>query len=216
MFSPGKANCAPSARRPAKTDPARHNDRAKTNKEDTRPMTVTGRKAPAVQSVALAVALGLGTTAASAGVLAAESPLVPYTIVDGYTIPEALTDTPGDPERGRNWVINQKMGNCLSCHQMPIPEEQFHGEVGPALYGVADVYSEGELRLRLVAPKTLNPYSMMPAFYKTEGLHRVLEGFEGKSILSAQQVEDVIAYLMTLRDASKGIPGHRAAGHGAQ
>jgi sulfur-oxidizing protein SoxX len=153
------------------------------------------------------------TAAAVFGVAALAAALVPataragdtdpsYAVVDGYTIPEPLTETPGDPVMGRKWVINRKLGNCLSCHQMPIPEEQFHGETGPALYGVGDLYDAGELRLRIVDPKVLNPYSMMPAFYKTEGLNRVMKGFEGKTILTAQQVEDIIAYLMTLKDTS--------------
>jgi len=159
------------------------------------------RTSTAAATVALALAAlaapGLATAATdTAGTAPA------YTIVEGYSIPEPLTETPGDPVMGRKWVINRKLGNCLSCHQMPIPEEQFHGETGPALYGVADLYDAGELRLRLVDPKSLNPYSMMPAFYKTEGLNRVMKGFEGKPILTAQQVEDIIAYLMTLKDTS--------------
>jgi len=167
-------------------------------------MTVFGRKIPASVFAVLAVSLGVffATAASAAEAQVTDDGLVPYTIVDGYTIPEPLTDQAGDPARGRNWVINRKLGNCLSCHEMPIPEEQFHGQTGPALYGVADAYSEGELRLRLVAPKTLNPFSMMPAFYRVDGLNRVMKAFEGRPILSAQQVEDIIAYLMTLRDAS--------------
>ncbi|KAA5606657.1 sulfur oxidation c-type cytochrome SoxX [Roseospira marina] len=146
---------------------------------------------------------GLTLVAVPASVPAHAAAPPSYTVQGGYTIPEPLTDTPGDPAMGRNWVINRKLGNCLSCHQMPIPEEQFHGETAPALYGVGDLYSAGELRLRIVDPKVLNPQSMMPAFYKTEGLNRVLKGFEGRPILTAQQVEDIIAYLMTLKDTSK-------------
>jgi len=155
-------------------------------------------------SCAVAVAgLGLTMTAAPAPALAGDDGPVSYEVVDGYHIPEPLTETPGDPEMGRKWAINRKLGNCLSCHQMPIPEEQFHGETGPALYGVGDVYTEGELRIRLVDPKILNPSSMMPAFYKTEGLHRVRKGFENETILSAQQVEDIVAYLMTLKNPTQ-------------
>ncbi|MQX36465.1 sulfur oxidation c-type cytochrome SoxX [Roseospira navarrensis] len=158
-------------------------------------------------AAALFGAAALVAAAATTGPATAGDSAPEYTVVDGYTIPEPLTETPGDPVMGRKWVINRKLGNCLSCHQMPIPEEQFHGETGPALYGVGDLYDAGELRLRMVDPKVLNPYSMMPAFYKTEGLHRVRTGFEGKTILNAQQVEDIIAYLMTLKDTS----GARAA-----
>lgn len=159
------------------------------------------------RTLAITVAAGVSAAAVLVTALASDPARAAdsaptYTVVDGYTIPDPLTETPGDPVMGRKWVINRKLGNCLSCHQMPIPEEQFHGETGPALYGVADLYSAGELRLRLVDPKVLNPYSMMPSFYKTEGLHRVRKGFEDRPILSAQQIEDVVAYLMTLKDTS--------------
>jgi len=152
---------------------------------------------------AFGLAVGLGSVLAFAPAAVAASAAPAYVVVGGYSIPDPLTETPGNPEMGRKWVINRKLGNCLSCHQMPIPGEQFHGETGPALYGVGELFDPGELRLRLVDPKVLNPQSMMPSFYKTEGLNRVMKGFEDKTVLSAQQVEDVIAYLMTLRDTSK-------------
>ena len=122
-----------------------------------------------------------------------------YRVVDENSIPKPLTDVKGDPVRGKKVAINRKQGNCLACHVMPIPDQQFHGEVGPDLSEVASAYSEGELRLRVVDPKVLNPDTIMPAFYRTEGLHRVMKNFQGKSVLTAQQVEDVVAYLMTLK-----------------
>ena len=126
--------------------------------------------------------------------------LASFEIVDEVSVPEALTSDPGDPVRGRAIAINRKQGNCLACHTLPIPEESFHGETGPDLNGVGSRYSIGELRLRVVDPKVLNPGTMMPAFYRTEGLHRVNKKFQGKPILTAQQVEDVIAYLATLQE----------------
>jgi sulfur-oxidizing protein SoxX len=110
-----------------------------------------------------------------------------------------LTGEPGDAVRGREVAINRKKGNCLACHKLPVPEQPFHGETGPDLAGIGGARSEGELRLRVVNPKVLNPDTMMPAFYRTEGLHRVMKDFDGKTILSAQEVEDVVAYLMTLK-----------------
>lgn len=126
--------------------------------------------------------------------------LVAYEIVDGFSIPEPLSTTPGDPARGREVAINRRQGNCLACHALPIPEQQFHGEVGPPLYGVATRYEPGELRLRIVDSKIFNPDTIMPAFYRTEGFHRVSSQFADKTILTAQQVEDIVAYLMTLTE----------------
>ncbi|MBH89480.1 MAG: sulfur oxidation c-type cytochrome SoxX [Magnetovibrio sp.] len=120
-----------------------------------------------------------------------------YTIVDD-TIPVSLTGVPGDPVKGKKLAINRKKGNCLACHAMPIPEEQFHGEVGPDLHGVGSRMTEAELRLRLVNSKALNPDTIMPAFHKV-ALNRVLKKFKGKTILGAQEVEDIIAYLMTIK-----------------
>jgi sulfur-oxidizing protein SoxX len=82
---------------------------------------------------------------------------------------------------------------------MPLPQRQFHGTIGPPLDGVGDRYSAGELRLRLVDPKRLHPDTIMPAYYRIEGLHRVQERYRARTILTAQQIEDVVAYLLTLR-----------------
>jgi len=125
---------------------------------------------------------------------------VAYEIVDGSSIPKSLTGEAGDPAKGREVAIDRKLGNCLACHTLPIPEQAFHGETGPDLNGVADRYSEGELRLRLVDAKVVNEATMMPSFYEMKRLHRVAKGFEGKSVLTAEQVEDVVAYLMTLKE----------------
>lgn len=113
-----------------------------------------------------------------------------------------LTDKAGDPEAGRAIFANRKQGNCLACHLVTdlIDSEQFHGEVGPPLDGVADVYTTGELRARIVNPKTELPDTIMPSFYRVGGTNRVAEKFAGKTILTAQQVEDVIAYLQTLKE----------------
>jgi sulfur-oxidizing protein SoxX len=143
-----------------------------------------------------AVALGAATLAP---VSATAEDLVSYKIADGTSIPQSLTGKPGDPEKGREIAIHRKKGNCLACHTMPVPEQPFHGEVGPDLSDVGSRLSEGELRLRIVNPKYFNPNTIMPAFYKTEGLHRVAKKWQGKPMLTAQEVEDVVAYLMTLK-----------------
>jgi sulfur-oxidizing protein SoxX len=128
----------------------------------------------------------------------AEPSLVPYKIVkDG--IPESLTGKPGDAVQGRKAFIATVKGNCLSCHEAPIPEELFHGKIGPALAGVAGRLSEAEMRLRIVNPKIVNPDTLMPAFYRLEGLNRVMKSWAGKTILAPGEVEDIIAYLKTLK-----------------
>jgi len=149
-----------------------------------------------------AVLVALAAFGAAAGWTGAASAdaMVKVTIVDETSIPESLTGTAGDPIEGRKLAINRKLGNCLACHTMPVPEQAFHGEVGPTLIGVASRLDEGEIRLRVVNPKVVNPDTIMPSFYRTEGLHLVMKSFKDKPILTAQQVEDVVAYLMTLKE----------------
>ena len=120
--------------------------------------------------------------------------------VDG-TVEASLTGVARDPVGGRKVFANRKQGNCLACHvNADLAEESFHGEVGPAMDGVADRWSEAELRAIVANSKMVFEGTIMPAFYVDAGYTRALEKFEGKSILSAQQVEDVIAYLTTLKD----------------
>ncbi|MDA8229772.1 MAG: sulfur oxidation c-type cytochrome SoxX [Magnetospirillum sp.] len=145
-----------------------------------------------VAVVALAFALAAPIAAAHA------DPLVHYDVVD-KAIPQSLTGVPGDPANGRKLVIDRARGNCLACHEMPIPEQDFQGTIGPDLKGVADRLTEGQLRLRVVDAKAITPDSVMPAFYRTDGLYRVADKLAGKPIFSAQEVEDVVAYLETLK-----------------
>jgi sulfur-oxidizing protein SoxX len=125
--------------------------------------------------------------------------LAKYDVID-MAIPTSLTGKAGDAAAGEKVFINRKLGNCLACHQVTALKAQpFHGLIGPTLDGVAERYNEGQLRLQVVNAKAINPDTIMPAFYRTEGLHRVLDKFEGKGILTAGQVEDVVAYLKTLK-----------------
>ncbi|MGE0682063.1 MAG: sulfur oxidation c-type cytochrome SoxX [Candidatus Binatia bacterium] len=117
----------------------------------------------------------------------------------GDSIPTPLTVQSGDAEHGRRIVRDRERGDCVVCHAMPLPDRQFHGTVGPPLDGIGSRYSVGELRLRLVDPKRINPQTVMPAYYKIEGLHQVAENYRGKPILTAQEIEDVVAYLLTLK-----------------
>lgn len=129
---------------------------------------------------------------------AAQEPLVAYRIV-GDAIPEPLTGTRGDAARGRAIVANRQ-NTCLLCHQGPFPEERFQGNLAPDLRGAGSRWSEGQLRLRLVDGRKLNPATIMPAYYRVDGLQRVAPAFRGKPILAAEQIEDVVAFLATLRD----------------
>ena len=113
---------------------------------------------------------------------------------------ESLTGAKGDPARGRAIVGNRQVGLCLLCHGGPFPEERFQGELAPNLKGAGARWSEGQLRLRIVDSSRINPASIMPAYHRTDGLTRVAPAFRGKPILSAEQVEDVVAYLTTLKD----------------
>ena len=119
--------------------------------------------------------------------------------VEGDSIPELLTGTPGDPERGRSIVVNRQVGLCLLCHSGPFPMERFQGTLAPDLAGAGSRWSEGQLRLRIVDASRLNPQTIMPPYYRTEGLNRVALDRRGKPILTAEQIEDVVAYLRTLR-----------------
>ncbi len=131
-----------------------------------------------------------------------EKGLKPYEIVDGVSIPKPLTDKSGDPKRGAKLMVARKKGNCLACHKVvQLNDYPFHGNVGPELSDVASNMQEGEMRLRLVNPKVLNPDTIMPAFYHTEGLHRVKKKFKGKPVLTEQEIEDIIAFLKTLKSS---------------
>ena len=115
-------------------------------------------------------------------------------------LPEPLTGARGDPARGRGIVASRQLGLCLLCHSGPFPEERFQGNLAPDLKGAGSRLSEGQLRLKIVDPGRVNPATIMPAYHRTEGLTRVAPAFRGKPVLSPEQIEDVVAYLTTLRD----------------
>lgn len=144
---------------------------------------------------ALMLVLALAAPPAQAG-----EGLVPTTVV-GDAIPESLTGAAGDAARGRAIVVDRTRGLCLLCHAGPFPEEQFQGNLGPNLAGVGGRLSSGQLRLRLVDGRALNPETIMPSYYSLAGLARVGRAWQGRPILSAAEIEDVVAFLATLRDA---------------
>jgi len=114
------------------------------------------------------------------------------------TIPNSLTGAKGDPVRGRAIVANRQVGLCLLCHSGPFPEERFQGNLAPDLRSAARL-TEGQIRQRIVDPRRANPDTIMPAYFDTGGLTRVAPSFRGKTILTAEQIEDIVAYLVTLK-----------------
>ena len=145
---------------------------------------------------AVLVASIAGSTLAQSG---GAQGAMPYTVV-GDALPKPLTDKPGDAARGRAIVANRSVGLCLLCHSGPIAEERFQGTLAPSLAGAGGRWSVAQLRLRIVDGARLNPDTIMPPYYRTTGLQRVAKPFEGKTILTAEQIEDVVAYLATLKE----------------
>jgi sulfur-oxidizing protein SoxX len=149
------------------------------------------RSATLIAGVWLAAALALPCAASAQA-------LRPY-VVAGDAISDSLTGAPGDAARGRALVLD-RTSTCILCHSGPFPEAKFQGDLAPDLAGAGNRWSEGQLRLRLVDASRLNPATIMPSYYRVEGLVRVSAAWRGKPILSAEQIEDMVAYLKSLRE----------------
>jgi sulfur-oxidizing protein SoxX len=151
--------------------------------------------------IGVAAAGGALCSASAQGVLGTEGgAVVASGAVVGDAMPAALTRAKGDPDRGRAIVVDRQVGLCLLCHSGPFAEERFQGNLGPDLGGVGSRLSPGQLRLRIVDSVRLNPNTIMPSYFRTEGLVRVADAYRGKPVLNAQQIEDVVAFLAGLRD----------------
>ena len=124
--------------------------------------------------------------------------LVPFEVVED-TIPAPLTSQPGDAQRGRAVYVDRDRGHCLLCHASAHVDEPFAGTIGPDLSAIGDVYSAGQLRYRVVDSTLMTPDTVMPAYYRIDGLTQVDTAYEGRPVLTAQEVEDLIAFLMTFR-----------------
>jgi sulfur-oxidizing protein SoxX len=121
-------------------------------------------------------------------------------VIENNSIIASLGGLTGDPDAGRALVRNQNKGNFLSCHQLPIPEDDFHGNIGPSLYTVGMRFNTAQLRIRVADMKLINPFTIMPGFYKAnDTINRIAAQYEGSTILSAQEVEDIVSYLITLK-----------------
>ena len=148
--------------------------------------------------------VGLAAVLVSPAAGQAVSGLAPFNVVvtgGVAAILAPLTGKPGDPKEGEKVVVERRLGNCLSCHEIDaLRREPFHGDVGPPLNGVARRWDTGTLRMIVVnAKKVFGDETVMPAFYRVDGLNRVRPEFVGKPILTTQQVEDVVAFLATLK-----------------
>jgi sulfur-oxidizing protein SoxX len=124
--------------------------------------------------------------------------LASYEIV-GDGIPASLTGAPGDVARGRALVLDRS-NTCILCHSGPFQETRFQGDLAPDLFGSGRRSSASQLRLRLVDASRLNPETIMPSYYRVDGLDRIGRNWSGKPILTAAQIEDIVAYLATLRE----------------
>ena len=121
-------------------------------------------------------------------------------VVVGDAIPASLTGAPGDAARGRAIVLDRQRGLCLLCHSGPFPEERFQGDLAPNLVGAGSRLSEAQLRLRMVDGRRLNPDTIMPSYFSLDGLVRVGRAWQGRTVLTAEEIEAVVAFLATLRD----------------
>jgi L-cysteine S-thiosulfotransferase len=140
--------------------------------------------------------------AAVFSVPAAAQVLVPYQ-VEGREIRSPLTAQPGDVDRGRDVVRGREEVNCLLCHSVPGTGDRFMGNLGPPLAGAGARFSAGQLRLWLVDAKRIVPETIMPSYYRVEGLNMVAARYRGKPILDAQQIEDAVSYLATLTEGAR-------------
>jgi L-cysteine S-thiosulfotransferase len=162
------------------------------------PGIARSRRKPSADLGAAVVAAALLAEAGFTAI-ADEGSLRPYAVV-GDSIPASLTGAAGDPARGRAIVLDRRLGACLLCHTGPFAEERFQGTLAPDLSGAGSRWSAGQLRLRLVDATRLNPGTNMPPYYRVDDLTRVGAAWRGKPILTAEQIEDVVAFLLTLHD----------------
>lgn len=121
-------------------------------------------------------------------------------VIQGDSIFESLSSEPGNPARGRAIVTSRQTGLCLLCHSGPFPEERFQGNLAPELKASVARLNVPQLRARIVNAAHFNPQTIMPAYYQTSHLNRVAPKFVGQTILTGQEIEDVLAFLITLNN----------------
>jgi L-cysteine S-thiosulfotransferase len=149
-------------------------------------------------TIAIAAAVA-GLTNVSQHAVAAETAMARYEVT-GDAIAAPLDGRIGDAIRGRRLALDRESGNCLICHQAPVANEPSQGDLAPALAGVGTRLTPAQLRLRLVDQSRLNPATLMPAYHRVDGLTRVAGRYRGRPVFTAQEIEDVVAWLATLKD----------------
>ncbi len=148
-----------------------------------------------------AASLFVGALYATTAYAALAQTVAPDAVVMlGDAVPQSLTGAAGDAARGRAIVANRQVGLCLLCHSGPFPEERFQGTIAPSLAGAGARSNEGQLRLRLIDATRANADTVMPSYYRISGAVRVAPNVRGKPIRTAEQIEDVVAYLSQLKD----------------
>lgn len=163
----------------------------------TSPASGRGKRSSRQLQSSPAIAALIAASLALTGAARADE-LVPYKVV-GDGIAESLTGMPGDAARGRALVL-ARTTTCILCHSGPFPETRFQGDLAPDLAGAGNRWTASQLRLRLVDAARFNPDTIMPSYYRNDGLVRVGRNFAGKPILSAAEIEDIVAFLAMLRD----------------
>lgn len=154
--------------------------------------------------ISIGIIIFLFAAFAPASGLADDTAMLPanycnWEVVD-YAIEKPLCGLSGDARRGKIIVSDGHLGNCLACHQLPIQGIEAYGTIGPSLQGIASRFTEAQIRIRIIDTRNINPMSIMPGFYRDPRLiNRPGKLYRGKTFLTAQQVEDVIAYLVTLK-----------------
>lgn len=141
----------------------------------------------------------LGIALAISALLALPTPLVAQLVWTGDAIHQALSPHPGDPVKGRSIVLSRQTGLCILCHSGPFPEERFQGNLAPDLRLSIASLSAAQLRARLVDPSQSSPNTIMPSYFRMDHLQRVAPQFAGKTVLTGQELEDVLAYLLTIQ-----------------
>lgn len=128
----------------------------------------------------------------------ADSKLVTGAMIEDDGIPIALTETPGDVDRGVQVFVDRERGHCVLCHVVSSLDAEFQGNVGPSLDGVADRFSPAQLRLRIADYQMIRPGTLMPSYYRKHALYQVSADHSEEPVLTAQELEDLVGYLGTL------------------